>query len=173
MRKPALAYRRNSVRGATPLGLIVLLYDGVIAALQRAMVAIEAVDTTEKCQHLARAQAIILQLEGTLNFAAGGEVAQTLKALYVHARGQILKANIENSPQILRILTAKISKVREAWNAADHRPPDGALADSGPSRASQSEAQAQDPEFPPGQTEQAPPYGSPIEVEQPTRTFSA
>jgi flagellar protein FliS len=173
MRKPALAYRRNSVRGATPLGLIVLLYDGVIAALQRAIVAIEAMDIAEKCQNLARAQAIILQLEGTLNFAAGGEVAQTLKALYVHARGQILKANLDNSPQTLRALIGKISKVREAWNAADLRPHDGPPAEPGLSPENPSEAQAQDPEAAPGQPGQAPPYGALIEVEQSTRTFSA
>ncbi len=173
MRKPALAYRRNSLRGATPLGLVVLLYDGVIAALQRATVAIEAKDIAEKCLHLARAQAIILQLEGTLNFAAGGDVAHTLKALYVYARGQILKANLENSPHILRALVGKITNVREAWYAADHRPPDSLPMESGSPLTSQSDEPVQDAEMATGQTQQAPPYGSLIEAETPTRTFSA
>jgi len=122
MRHPAQAYRQFSVQGATPLGLVVMLYDGVIAALQQAVAAIEARDIPKKCTHLNRAQAIILQLEGTLNFEVGGEVAQTLKALYVHARAQALKAHIENSPEILRALIEKLSTVREAWYEADHRP---------------------------------------------------
>ncbi len=124
MKNPALAYRQFSVQGSTPLGLVVMLYDGAIASLRRAAVAIRAGDISEKCTHLTRAQAIILQLEGTLNFAAGGEVAQTLKALYVYARGQMLRANIENSPQILSLLVEKLATVREAWNEADHRPAD-------------------------------------------------
>ena len=122
MRHPALAYRQLSVQSATPLGLVVMLYDGAIAALRQAVTAIEAHDIPNKCIHLNRAQAIILQLEGTLNFEQGGEVAQTLKALYVHARAQILKANIEDSPEILRALIEKTSTVREAWYEADHRP---------------------------------------------------
>src|ERR1035438_5553631 len=115
MRHPALAYRQLSVQGATPLGLVVMLYDGAIAAMQRAVIAIEAHDIPKKCTHLNKAQAIILQLEGTLNHEVGGEVAQTLQALYVHARAQMLKANIENSSEILRSLIEKITTVREAW----------------------------------------------------------
>jgi flagellar protein FliS len=122
MKNPALAYRQFSVQGSTPLGLVVMLYDGAIASLQRAITAIEADDIPKKCSHLNRAQAIIMQLEGTLNFEVGGEVAQTLKVLYVYARAQMLKANIENSPQVLRSLMEKLSTVREAWNEADHRP---------------------------------------------------
>ena len=128
MRNPALAYRQLSVQGATPLGLVVMLYDGAIAAIRRAAVAIGAGDISEKCTHLTRAQAIILQLEGTLNFAAGGEVAQTLKALYVYARAQMLRANIESSPQILNLLVEKLATVREAWYEADRRAPEPPMA---------------------------------------------
>jgi flagellar protein FliS len=123
MKNPALAYRQLSVQSATPIGLVVMLYDGAIAALQQAITAIEARDISKKCTQLNRALAIILQLEGTLNFEAGGEVAQTLKGLYTHARGQMLKANIDNSPEILRPLVERLSAVREAWYEADHRPP--------------------------------------------------
>ncbi len=124
MRHPANAYRQFSVQTATPLGLVVMLYDGALAALKRAIDAIEAHDVPKKCTHLNRAQAIILQLEGTLNFEVGGEVAQTLKSLYVYARAQMLKASIENSPEILHSLMEKLTTVREAWYEADHRPAD-------------------------------------------------
>ena len=123
MRHPAHTYRQFSVQGATPLGLVVMLYDGAIAALQRAVTAIEAHDIQKKCTHLNRAQAIIAQLEGTLNMELGGEVAQTLKAFYLYARGQATKANIENSPAILRSLIEKFATVREAWHQAEHEPP--------------------------------------------------
>ena len=123
MNHPAHTYRQFSVQGATPLGLVVMLYDGAITALQRAVAAIEAHDIETKCAHLKRAQAIIAQLEGTLNFELGGEVAQTLKSFYVYSRAQALKANIENSPEILRSLIEKFTTLREAWDQADHQPP--------------------------------------------------
>jgi flagellar protein FliS len=128
MKDPGFVNRKPPVPGATPLGQLVMLYDGAIAALRRAIVAIEAHDISEKCTHLTRAQAIILQLEGTLNFAAGGEVAQTLKALYVYTRSEMMKANVENSAHILRSLMEKIVTVREAWYEVDHRPSAASVA---------------------------------------------
>jgi flagellar protein FliS len=122
MNHPAQAYRQFSVEGATPLGLVVMLYDAAIAAMLRAVAAIETHDIEAKCKHLNRAQAIITQLEGTLNMELGGEVAKTLKALYLYARGQAMKANIENSAEILRSLIEKFTTVREAWYQADHQP---------------------------------------------------
>ncbi|MFZ0963306.1 MAG: flagellar export chaperone FliS [Terriglobia bacterium] len=123
MSHPAHAYRQFSVQGATPLGLVVMLYDGAIAAMKRAVAAIEARDIQKKCADLNRALAIMAQLEGTLNFAQGGEVAKTLKALYTFARAEILKANIQNSEEILRSLIEKLSSVREAWYQAEHSSP--------------------------------------------------
>jgi flagellar protein FliS len=122
MNHPAHAYRQFSVQGASPLGLVVMLYDGAIAAMRRAVTAIEAHDIQNKCHHLKRAMAIIVQLEGTLNMELGGEVAQTLKAFYMYSRAQATKANIENSPQILRALIEKFSTVREAWYQAERQP---------------------------------------------------
>jgi hypothetical protein len=49
-------------------------------------------------------------------------VAQTLKALYVYARAQAMKANLENSPETLRSLIEKFTTVRDAWYEADRRP---------------------------------------------------
>ena len=131
MRHPASTYRQFSVQGATPLGLVVMLYDGAIAAMQRAVTAIEAHEIQKKCTHLNRAVAIIAQLEGTLNFELGGEVAQTLNSLYVYSRAQILKCNLENSPEILRSLIEKLASVREAWYQAEHPPSSSAPTATG------------------------------------------
>ena len=161
MRQPALAYRQFSVRSATPLGLVVMLYDGAIAAMQRAISAIEGHDIPQKCTNLNRAQAIILQLDGTLNFAAGGEVAQTLKALYVHARAQMLKANVENSPETLRALIEKLSTVREAWNEADHRPsasPTAPASEASPREDRHEATYGQQPSPPPRPARKDSPY---------------
>lgn len=134
MRFPASAYRQFSVQGSTPLGLVVMLYDGAIAAMRRAITAIESKDVQQKCTQLNRAVAIIAQLEGTLNFEAGGEVAQTLKSLYVYARAQLLKANIENSAVILEALIEKLSTVRDSWHQAEQAPATSTAADESPVR---------------------------------------
>ena len=63
MKHPARTYRQLLVEGASPLGLVVMLYDGAITFLHQAIAAMEAHDIEKKCQHLNRALAIIIQLE--------------------------------------------------------------------------------------------------------------
>jgi flagellar protein FliS len=98
-----------------------MLYDGAITFLERAIAAIEARDIQKKCNNLNRALAIIAQLEGGLNFEQGGEVARTLKSFYAYARLQTMKANLQNSAEILRSLIEQFSTVRDAWQEGEHR----------------------------------------------------
>lgn len=134
MKKPALTYRQFSVQGATPTGLVVMLYDGAIVAMHRAAAAIEADNVSEKCTQLNRALAIIAQLEGTLNFELGGEVARTLKCLYVYTRAQLLKANVENSAVALNSVIEKLSAVRDAWHQAGQCPASSTATEESPGR---------------------------------------
>jgi flagellar protein FliS len=98
-----------------------MLYDGAITFFERAIAAMEAHDIEKKCHHLNRALAIIAQLEGSLNFELGGEVAQTLGTFYTYARAQALKAHTENSPEILRSLIENFTTVGEAWREGERR----------------------------------------------------
>ena len=144
MTHTAHTYRQHAVQCATPVGLVVMLHDGAIAWLQQAITAIEAHDIDKKCAHLNRALSIIAQLEGTLDFERGGEVAQTLKQFYVHARARVLQANIQNSQDILAALVQQFSTVREAWDQVDHpapaqpAPPSSGASQSDPGSASPS-----------------------------------
>lgn len=121
MKHPARTYRQLSVQGATPLGLVVMLFDGAIAVLLRAIDAIKAHDIEEKCRHLNRALAVIIQLEGTLNFQQGGEIARNLESFYAYSRDQVMKANIQNSADILRALTEHWATLRDAWQEGEQR----------------------------------------------------
>jgi flagellar protein FliS len=97
-----------------------MLYDGAIAALQRAIRAIEAHDIEKRCAHVSRALAIIVELEGVLNFDEGGEVARNLQRFYVYARKRMLEASIQNSPEMLAVLVHHLADLREAWHQVDH-----------------------------------------------------
>ena len=121
MRHPAHTYRQLSVQGASPLELVVMLYDGAIAALLRAIDAVESRDIERKCKHLNRALAIIIQLEGTLNFELGGDIARNLQGFYAYSRASIAKANVENSAEILRALVGHFTNLRDAWKEGERR----------------------------------------------------
>ena len=121
MKNPAYAYRQHSVQGASPVNLVVMLYDGAISALQRAKGAMEARDIEKKVAHLNRALEILCQLEGSLDFERGGKVAETLKTFYTYARNRALQASIQNSPDMLAALVKNLSTLREAWESVDRQ----------------------------------------------------
>src|SRR5579864_197261 len=97
----ASEYRKRAVETASPVGLVVLLYGGVVTALMRAVAAIEANDIERRVSELNRALNIMAELQGTLNFEKGGEVARNLEKFYAVMRSQVLEASIKNSKPIL------------------------------------------------------------------------
>ena len=103
MKRPnaALAYREAVLLGATPIGMVVLLYDRMVQDIHNAVAALKANDVEARSAHVNHALLILQQLQGTLDFAAGGPVAQQLDAFYSHIRGKLLEAQIRRSPDML------------------------------------------------------------------------
>jgi flagellar protein FliS len=119
MTNPALEYRKRAVEGASPVGLVVLLYGGAITALMRAISAIEANNIEKRVNELNKVLAILAELQGTLDFEQGGAVAVHLEKYYIVLRSQVLEASIKNSKSILEDLVKNISGVKEAWQQVE------------------------------------------------------
>jgi flagellar protein FliS len=119
MRNPAATYRQLAVEGASPLELVVMLYDRAIADLQRAMTAVEAHDIQQRTDHLNHFFSILAQLEGSLDHERGGEVAKDLETFYQIAKAQALNAAIKNSKEILSELSEHFATLRDAWQEGE------------------------------------------------------
>lgn len=112
-----MAYKQQSIDTATPGQLVVMLYDGVITALDRAESAIGPrpdVETAHK--EFTRAQAIIMELLATLDLSAGA-VAESLAALYEYSHTQLVKANVGKTFEHAVPVRAIFADLREAWVA--------------------------------------------------------
>ncbi|HUK25281.1 MAG TPA: flagellar export chaperone FliS [Terriglobales bacterium] len=118
-----LTYRQRAVEGESSVGLVVLLYDRLIADLQRGAVAMRRQDVETRCAQLKHALLILQQLEGSLDREAGGEAAGNLAAFYAHARGQVMEAQLNAAPELLEKLTRHIFDVRAAWQQVDPAKP--------------------------------------------------
>jgi flagellar protein FliS len=75
------AYRNASV-AVPPLKALVMLYDGAIMFLQKAVQAAEARRFEESHDHMIRATAIMRGLSHNLDFERGGAVAERLYKTY-------------------------------------------------------------------------------------------
>lgn len=121
MRDPVRAYRESSVRGASPVGLIVILYDEIMRSLRKANRAIQERNIEERTREVNHALEVIGYLQITLNFEAGGEVAKKLSHFYNLSRTKILEANVREDSPILEQLVSDFSQVASAWQQLDRR----------------------------------------------------
>ena len=108
------AYRRVQTETAAPAQLILLLYDGLLRRLQRALQGLEVRDYEEANGSLQRAQEILLELAASLDMD-GGEIADGLMALYQYQHSLLLQANVAKDPEPVRQVAALSGQLRGAW----------------------------------------------------------
>jgi flagellar secretion chaperone FliS len=121
-------YSRGNAQGASPLGLIVALYDTILRDLRRASDAITQGKIETRTFELNHALRVIAELENALNFERGADVARKLKNFYTVTRGMILKASIRNSREGLAELLEIFGKMRKAWYEAEQKMNAGSTA---------------------------------------------
>lgn len=115
------AYKRNFVETTTPLGLIIMLYDGAVSNLLRAERVIRSGDREEFGRTLAKAQDIVYELMGSLDFEKGGEIARNLYRIYEYMTYRLLQANLRGDAEIVCEVRDLLVQLKEAWEEADRK----------------------------------------------------
>ena len=106
---------------AFPSRLIVILYDEAINSLLAAMDAISLGDIEGRFNATTRTVEVISELYASLDMENGGEIAETLAALYGHIIAQMPMLNFSNDVMIADQLIKLLVPIREAWNELDER----------------------------------------------------
>ncbi len=114
-----LAYRENAVRGATPIELVVILLDAAIHDMRRAESAIQARDIEGRALAIRHVLLILQQLQGTLDFEKGGQVARQFEQFYNLIRAKVLEAQLRSSPDLMQQQIQFMSEVRDCWMQAE------------------------------------------------------
>lgn len=127
----------TGVVAASPHKLIVMLFDGALAALATALQHMKAGNIPGKGQSLSKAIAIIDSgLRASLDHKAGGEIAVNLDALYEYMSNRLMLANLNNQAEIIEEVQRLLQDLRSAWEA---------IAPVAPQPAQQPQASAYDP----------------------------
>jgi flagellar protein FliS len=119
MRDPARAYRELAVRGASPVGLIVILYEEIIRCLRRAQDAVQRNEIERRTKELSHAIVVIGYLQSVLDYEKGGETAHSLRNFYNTSRTKILQCSGPDAVSLLEPLAAEFSSIAEAWQQID------------------------------------------------------
>ena len=108
-------YFRNQVESATPLQRVVLLYDGAISFLENSAEKMRARDYESAPLLNIRAQNIIMELQGSLNLQAGGELAARMHALYAFFLRRLITANSKRDAGMLKEVAGQLRELRGSW----------------------------------------------------------
>lgn len=109
------SYRETSVRGASPVRLVICLYEQAIEDLRRAVIALEKGDIEARTRGINHALMVIAQLQGSLDMGRGGEVARNLERFYNLVRIGLIEAQQKQSARILEQQISQLVTVHEAW----------------------------------------------------------
>ena len=110
------AYAQNSIDTASGGQLIIMLYDGLLTALDKAerSLATDPKDIGVAHHELTRSQAIIEELLGSLNPSAG-EIVTSLASLYEYCHRQLVDANLSKDFGPAQVVRSIFTDLRSAW----------------------------------------------------------
>ncbi|HEY1716977.1 MAG TPA: flagellar export chaperone FliS [Verrucomicrobiae bacterium] len=113
------SYRQVATQTAPPGQLVLMLFDGALHSLERALTGFDYNDPREKNQtihnNLQRAVNIIRQLNNSLNLEAGGKLAETLRSLYHYFDQRIVQSNLRKQRDGVDEVIVHLKELRDAW----------------------------------------------------------
>lgn len=112
---PGLSYREAAVAGASPVKLVILLYEQAMEDLRRAIAAQSRGDIEGRTREINHAVLVIGHLEATLDPEQGGKVAENLALFYRHLRAELVDAQFRQSPVAIEQAIAQLVQVHGAW----------------------------------------------------------
>ena len=115
-------YQKTQVTTVDSGKVVVLLYEGAINFLRKSQEGIVEKDIEKRHNNLMRALDIIDELNNSLNFSEGGEIAISLRTLYDFMYGHLTSANIKNDPQMIQEAVSMLSSLKDAWEEVASNP---------------------------------------------------
>lgn len=101
---------------ASPYQVVQVMLDAVLARIAEAKGHLERGEVAAKGEKIGKALAIIEALMLGLDKERGGDIAENLERLYDYASRTLLKANLENSAELLKEVTSLLREIKLGWD---------------------------------------------------------
>lgn len=112
------AYKKTAVGTASKEQILLMLYQAAIKNCKKAIEAIEAKQIGKKGEYVGKLQDIIIELNNSLDFEVGGEIAKELSSLYDYMLFSSTQANIKIDAEPLRGCLSVLNTLYEGWSEA-------------------------------------------------------
>ena len=119
MQNPQEVYLRKWLETASPVEIVIALYEKMESLLQDIIELYEKEgenrDTKKEIELANRVSEILYYLKGTLDHKKGGEIAKNLNMFYGVCITQLSKAMTEKNLDLYKDLKKAIEEMRSAW----------------------------------------------------------
>ena len=112
---PGLTYREMAVAGASPIRMVVLLYEQAIEDLRRAVAAQRQRDIEGRTREINHAVLVIGHLQATLDKEQGGKVSENLERFYQQVLAGLIEAQAKQSTAALEKQISLLMEIHDAW----------------------------------------------------------
>ena len=116
---PWNSYCQVATQTAPPGALVLMLYDGAIRFLEQARLGFSFDDPLEFNRtinnNLLRAQAIINELNLSLDMELGGEFSARMRGLYNYLDAQLQRSNQHKTEEGILEVISRLTTLRDAW----------------------------------------------------------
>lgn len=115
------AYQKNNVNTASQGRLVVLLYEGAVKHLNAALSLFDKDDKIKASNieqfgiHIQKTQAIITELQVSLDMEKGGDIARNLMSLYVYFNEELMDATINHNKTKIQFVLKMITELTDSW----------------------------------------------------------
>ena len=124
--RAAQHYLQTQVRSASPLELVVMLYDGALRNTAAAIDAMGRGDIRARRDAVTRSLAIISELQSTLSLDKGGAIAEELDRLYSWMTDSLVQATVKQDAKPIHEVRKILGVLRDGWQQAAVARPESA-----------------------------------------------
>jgi len=111
--RPQDAYKQQDVLTASPIDLIIMLYDALKKNLVLGKRSIEKQNIPNAHNHLIKAQLILSELMNSLDM--NYEISSELFELYQYSLRTLEQANLKKDPEPIGPIIELVDEIRSAW----------------------------------------------------------
>ena len=112
------AYKKTSVGTASKEQILLMLYQAAIRNCKKAIEAIDDNQIAEKGTYIGKLQDIVIELNNSLDFEVGGDVAKELSSLYDYILYASTQANINLDKKSLEGCLEVLKTLYNGWTEA-------------------------------------------------------
>lgn len=112
------AYKKVSIHTASKEQILLMLYQSAIKNCKKAIEAIESKNVAAKGEYIGKLQDIIIELNTSLDFEVGGDIAKELSSLYDFILFSSSQANIKIDAEPLKGCLNVLNILYDGWTQA-------------------------------------------------------